>query len=81
FDPSHATYQALAQGEVRRIHIPIKVSDGHGDSADEIIIEVTGTNDIPVMSATTVHTQENARVVNGVMNATDADSHDILTYT
>ncbi|MBE8578157.1 VCBS domain-containing protein, partial [Vibrio sp. OPT18] len=82
FDPTDPAYQNLANGQTQTLTIPVKVTDeNNASSTANLTIEITGTNDIPVMSATTVHTQENARVVNGAMNATDADTNEILTYT
>ncbi|OEF03850.1 hypothetical protein A1QI_12995 [Vibrio genomosp. F10 str. 9ZB36] len=54
FDPSHASYNGLAQGDAQTLTIPISVSDGHGGTATQnLSINLTGTNDAP--SVTAVH--------------------------
>lgn len=46
FDPSHASYQALAQGQTQTLTIPVTVTDEHGVSATQNLeIVITGTND------------------------------------
>ncbi|MFM2587473.1 VCBS domain-containing protein [Vibrio sp. TBV020] len=46
FDPSHASYQTLAQGQTQTLSIPVTVTDEHGASATQNLeIVVTGTND------------------------------------
>ncbi|NOH78647.1 tandem-95 repeat protein [Vibrio sp. RE86] len=46
FDPSHASYQSLAQGQTQTLTIPVTVTDEHGASATQNLeIVITGTND------------------------------------
>ncbi|WP_394239610.1 VCBS domain-containing protein, partial [Vibrio astriarenae] len=46
FDPSHASYQSLAQGQTQTLTVPVTVTDEHGASATQNLeIVVTGTND------------------------------------
>ncbi|WP_261905400.1 VCBS domain-containing protein [Vibrio fortis] len=46
FEPSHASYQSLAQGQTQTLTIPVTVTDEHGASATQNLeIVITGTND------------------------------------
>ncbi|HFQ4982122.1 TPA: VCBS domain-containing protein, partial [Vibrio vulnificus] len=54
FNPSHSSYQHLADGQQQTVTVPITVTDEHGDSATELLVfTVTGTNDAPVVSPIT----------------------------
>lgn len=46
FDPSHAAYQHLTQGQTQTLTIPVTVTDEHGASATQNLeIVIKGTND------------------------------------
>ncbi|WP_297836834.1 VCBS domain-containing protein, partial [uncultured Roseibium sp.] len=51
FDPSHAAYQHLAQGQVEQLTIPVTVTDRAGATDTEnLVITVTGTYDAPAVT-------------------------------
>ncbi|WP_229003243.1 VCBS domain-containing protein [Roseibium aggregatum] len=51
FDPSHAAYQHLAQGQVEQLNIPVTVTDRAGATDTEnLVITVTGTYDAPAVT-------------------------------
>ncbi|MGS4987618.1 VCBS domain-containing protein [Roseibium sp. RP-7] len=51
FDPSHAAYQHLAQGQVEQLTIPVTVTDRAGATGTEnLVITVTGTYDAPAVT-------------------------------
>ncbi|MEW4457852.1 VCBS domain-containing protein [Roseibium algicola] len=51
FDPSHAAYQHLAQGQVEQLTIPVIVTDRAGATDTEnLVITVTGTYDAPAVT-------------------------------
>ena len=53
FDPSHRSYQHLAQGQTDTLTIPVTVTDEHGARATQNLeIEITGTNDTAKISGT-----------------------------
>jgi VCBS repeat-containing protein len=80
FDPSNTAYQSLAAGEKKSITVTYKVTDDRGDSATEsFVITVTGVNDAPVATASTVSVLE-GKTVSGNVQATDADAGTKLTY-
>ncbi|MUK66271.1 tandem-95 repeat protein [Aliivibrio fischeri] len=59
FDPSHASYQSLAQGQTQTLTIPVTVTDEHGASATQNLeIVITGTNDAPVAAPLHSHFTE-----------------------
>jgi VCBS repeat-containing protein len=92
FDPSHTAYQGLAEGENNSIVVPITVTDNHGaTSTSNLTIQLTGTNDIPSVSATASHAIELAQASEDVkqsfsesdllnlVGATDTDTTDTLS--
>ncbi|KZZ52402.1 hypothetical protein A3758_10405 [Oleiphilus sp. HI0118] len=53
FDPTHPAYNGLADGEARKITIPITVTDSAGgQDTQHLVITVTGTNDRAVITGT-----------------------------
>ncbi|MFW1676993.1 VCBS domain-containing protein [Pontibacter sp. JAM-7] len=83
FDPSHIAYQNLAENEVKELRIPLSVMDAHGAmDKGELIIRVTGTNDLPRMTAVpALAVHEGDAVYHGQLTATDIDTGDTLSYT
>ncbi|MCW8334752.1 VCBS domain-containing protein [Vibrio paucivorans] len=54
FDPSHASYQHLKDGETLTITVPVTVTDEHHASAhSNLVITVVGTNDAPKVTPIT----------------------------
>lgn len=82
FDPSHTAYQSLAVGQQLELTVPVTVTDGFGDSdTQNLIIHMTGTNDVPVLGAITpVKVDEGDAVIKGTLTASDSDNSDSLTY-
>ncbi|TEW54078.1 hypothetical protein E2R68_09360, partial [Psychromonas sp. RZ22] len=90
FDPSHAAYQHIAAGISETVSIPVMVSDGHGGTdTQQLVINITGTNDNPVVSSTMVDGghgfDEDTRLtslslVRGQLTATDVDTGDALKW-
>ncbi|MFB2667602.1 VCBS domain-containing protein [Shewanella xiamenensis] len=57
FDPANTAYQHLAAGQTQKLTIPITVTDGEGASDTEnLIITITGRNDVPKVSQVEVLT-------------------------
>ncbi|MYM64942.1 VCBS domain-containing protein, partial [Pseudomaricurvus sp. HS19] len=88
FDPSDAAYQSLAEGEPKTLVIPVTVTDSTGvgsTSSNAITIELTGTNDAPVVShvITAPAAHEGAAFSFGMPADTfaDVDSGDTLTLS
>ena len=84
FDPSHAAYQELAEGEPLEIIVPYTVTDEHGASdTSTLTITVTGTNDDPVAEADTNAAVEDGPEISGSVatNDDDVDNGAILTYS
>ncbi|PMG38080.1 hypothetical protein BCU93_01825 [Vibrio breoganii] len=48
FDPSHPSYNYLAQGQVEDLQVVVLISDGHTTTEDTVTIKLTGTNDAPI---------------------------------
>ncbi|MBP0482488.1 VCBS domain-containing protein [Sagittula salina] len=83
FDPTHPSYDVLAEGEPLVLTIPYVVTDEKGASAaSTLTITVTGTNDTPVAQADVATTTEHAAIAIDVLtNDTDVDTGDTLTVT
>ena len=57
FDPAHAAYDSLADGEVQKINVTYQVADTDGLTGENsFVITLTGTNDDPVATFTTAQT-------------------------
>ncbi len=75
-DSSNAAFQALATGQNAVATVNYAVSDGTVSTPTSVTFTVTGTNDVPVVSAAlaAAATEDGAVVaVNAFANATDAD--------
>ncbi|MFN5049186.1 VCBS domain-containing protein [Roseateles sp.] len=76
FDPSHASYQQLAQGQTQTLTIPITVTDSAGASSTEhLTITLTGTNDGATLGgdSTGSTSEDSARLTTGQLSISDAD--------
>jgi VCBS repeat-containing protein len=82
FNPSHTTYQSLKEGEVQTLTIPVAVSDGELTDTKDLVIKVTGTNDIPTIEvATESYELENTSTQSGIIgDVVDIDGDD-LSYS
>ncbi|MFJ5369929.1 Ig-like domain-containing protein, partial [Bosea sp. CER48] len=79
FDPGTA-FDDLAAGETRETSIAYTVSDGEGGVASAVLrITVTGTNDPPIASDSSITTAEDTAVT-GAIPASDAEG-DALSFT
>ncbi|MGH8352592.1 MAG: retention module-containing protein, partial [Pseudomonas sp.] len=82
FDPSDATYQALAEGEVQVIDLPFTVTDERGATSQSVLtLTVTGSNDAPLSSATSAAVVEDDAVLSGQLVASDVDHNTVLTFS
>ncbi|MGB3431930.1 retention module-containing protein [Achromobacter sp.] len=81
FNPGSA-FQHLGAGEQTHSSITYIVSDGQGGTSTAILtVEITGTNDVPVLQAQATHVSEdNAASGNVLAGAVDVDD-DALTVT
>uniref|UniRef100_UPI00286F4329 VCBS domain-containing protein n=1 Tax=Flexibacterium corallicola TaxID=3037259 RepID=UPI00286F4329 len=67
FDPSNAAYNSLAEGAHKALTIPITVTDGDGGQAQQnLTINLTGTNDRPVVTATSAAPVDMGEVTDGL---------------
>src|SRR5205085_4674965 len=82
-DPSDPAFDHLAVGDSVTITVSYNVTDAQGDSvAQSETITITGTNDVPEVSATnSVATDEDTASVAIAIGATDKDDGDTLTYS
>ena len=83
FDPSDAAYQYLNEGDTLTVTIPVTVTDDNGatDTTD-IVVNMTGTNDAPVINAVAaVAANEDAAVITGTLTSSDVDQNATATYT
>ncbi|WP_188862319.1 Ig-like domain-containing protein, partial [Marinobacterium nitratireducens] len=76
FDPGHADYQHLHEGQQQTLSIPITVTDSAGArDTQDLVIHLTGTNDAPVLSLTqTSH-------ATGTLQQRDIDTGDTHTFS
>ena len=77
FDPSHAAYQQLPDGQTRVLTVPVTVTDSTGLSTTEnLTIEITGTNDVAVVTGTAVGqvTEDTQLTASGTLTVTDPDA-------
>jgi VCBS repeat-containing protein len=85
YDPTGvAVLQAMIEGDSVMDSFTYTLADGHGGSATATVtVEVAGRNDVPVVANQVFNVAENSpdNTVVGTVNATDADSGDVLTYT
>ncbi|WP_228768141.1 Ig-like domain-containing protein, partial [Limnohabitans sp. DM1] len=80
FDAS--SYDGLAEGATRVITIGYIATDIHNaaSTAANLVITITGTNDVPVATAATAAVTEDASV-SGSVSATDADTDETASLT
>ncbi|OQX36183.1 MAG: hypothetical protein B0D96_04895 [Candidatus Sedimenticola endophacoides] len=83
FDPTHAAYDHLKQGDTEELVIPVTVWDEAGnEDHTQIRITVTGTNDKPLAEADQeIALFEDAPVVSGQLSATDVDDEARLVFS
>ena len=77
FDPSHASYQPLADGQQQTVTATIVGTDSQGASdSQNLTITLTGTNDVPVISGSLTGTvvEDKTLSVSGALNVKDADT-------
>jgi VCBS repeat-containing protein len=79
FNPSHSAYQSLKEGEIQTLTIPVTVSDGSLIDTKDLVIKVTGTNDIPTIEvATESYALENTSTQSGTIgDVVDIDGDDL----
>ncbi|WP_150116067.1 VCBS domain-containing protein [Desulfovibrio fairfieldensis] len=75
--------QGLGVGESLTDSFTFTVTDNHGaTTTNTLTVTISGTNDIPVLAATTVNIAEGSAVTNGTLpTPTDADVHDVVSFT
>ncbi len=79
FDAS--SYDSLPNGQQLVLTLPFTASDAQSTSASaNLVITITGTNDVPVAQAAVAAVAEDA-MVSGSVGATDADSGETATLT
>ncbi|NTW70254.1 MAG: cadherin-like domain-containing protein, partial [Chlorobiaceae bacterium] len=79
FDAS--SYDSLANGQTLELHVPFHASDASSNSAlKDLVIIITGTNDVPVASAAVASVTEDS-TISGNVTATDADAGETATLT
>ncbi|WP_197469043.1 VCBS domain-containing protein, partial [Oleiphilus sp. HI0125] len=83
FDPSHGSYNHLAQGDVQTITIPVTVTDLAGATdTKNLVITLTGTNDAPVLQQIQAQSvTEDGQLLTGQLTATDTDDHEVTRYS
>ncbi|WP_228931085.1 VCBS domain-containing protein [Roseibium aggregatum] len=88
FDPSHAAYQHLADGQTQQVTIPVTVTDSAGATdTQNLVVSVTGTNDAPVVSGPVdlgSGKEDQAVSITAAQllaHATDIDTGDVLSVT
>jgi len=88
FDPGHASYQAMAEGETRTISIPVTAEDGHGAAdTQNLVITLTGTNDTPTVSGAVTlpggieDVSQSFSTIDLLANSDDIDTNDTLSIT
>lgn len=83
---STADFNFLATGETLTITYPVVISDGTAQITRNVVVTITGTNDIPVATVDTGSATEgissNLASAQGVLaNDTDADVSDVLSVS
>ncbi|MBL4730601.1 MAG: tandem-95 repeat protein, partial [Sulfurimonas sp.] len=83
FDASDEAYQHLEEGITQTVTIPVTVADEHNASVTtDIVFEVTGTNDAPVIEdITPLSINEDDSLVTGNITSTDVDDNATAIYT
>ena len=82
FDASNEAYQHLAQGAKETVSIEVTISDEHAaTTSTNIVFELTGTNDTPIVeNLTALRVEEDETVVTGAVEANDVDDNSVLSY-
>ena len=81
FDASNTAYQSLGVGQSAVLTVPYTVTDDQGaTSTANLVITVTGTNDVPVAQAASFTVAEDAALLSGSVVATDVDANAALTF-
>ena len=75
--------QGLGVGESLSETFTFTVTDNHGITASNTLaVTINGTNDAPVLAATTVNIAEGSTITNGTLpTPTDVDVHDVVSFT
>ncbi|MFR8276362.1 MAG: beta strand repeat-containing protein, partial [Desulfovibrio fairfieldensis] len=74
--------QGLGVGESLTDTFTFTVTDNHGGTANNTLtVTITGTNDAPVLAATTVNVSEDSSITSGILpTPTDVDVHDVVSF-
>ena len=83
-DPSDKSFGHLAVGEHETLVIPIIATDNNGGNSvsQNLIIQVNGTNNIPVIGLISSNTvNEGQPPITGQITSTDIDHGDTVTYS
>jgi len=83
FDASDDAYQHLASGAKESVTVTVTITDEYGaNTTTNILFNLTGTNDMPIVEAlTTIDVQEDDVVVNGAVVANDVDDNAVVSYS
>lgn len=83
FDASDEAYQHLAESDKETISIEVTISDeNNAIVTTNIVFELTGTNDIPVVETlNSIEVNEDETVVVDTILASDVDDESTLSYT
>ncbi|GEA52937.1 RTX toxin [Vibrio inusitatus NBRC 102082] len=79
-DMKDSSFEHLAQGQQEILTIPVVVEDNHGGASHikNLVITVTGTNDVPVLNQIAeINANEDDGVVNGQLTSSDVDSDNL----
>ncbi|WP_413698868.1 VCBS domain-containing protein [Psychromonas sp. KJ10-10] len=75
-------FQSLAVGDTAVVSFDVTVDDREGGAATETVyVTITGTNDAPKLSVSSLSTTEDGSAVTGNATSTDVDSGDTHTYS
>jgi len=83
-DPSDASFDSLAEGEIMTISVEYGITDGTVTTPTSAVFTVIGTNDVPVVSGEILvaATEDNSVVtIDALANATDVDHGTVLNVT
>jgi VCBS repeat-containing protein len=75
FNPSNSAYQSLSEGTQVTVTVPVTVTDDNGvTDTQNIVINLTGTNDAPVVRSITSTVEEGQAVAGDIIGvATDSE--------
>ncbi|GAM73761.1 T1SS secreted agglutinin RTX [Vibrio ishigakensis] len=79
-DMKNSSFEHLSQGEKETLTIPVVVEDHHGGASHtkNLVITVTGTNDVPVLNQISqINANEDDGVVKGQLTSSDVDSDNL----